>query len=318
MPYFFVCDGGGSKTESLLFDEDANILAVANGDGANALFIDPEQAFCRVYTQIKTTLQEAGLTLEQLHTVALFIPGFHPCQERMRQALPAQVRLRVEGDDRNAFYGALGTHKGIAVLSGTGSFAVGMDAFGNLVSAGGWGPVMGDEGSGYDIGRMCLQKLGHLADERKFGGYLERLVLQAWNQPDILSLRCYVSQLDRSDVARLCPLVMEAARNQDPDACKILDEAADALAKLVKRVTDKLGESPQCVVLIGGVAKAGQVFTERFARSVHAMYPQAVCREPEYSPVQGAALCILQEEAGVDIQNPTVADHILKGAKKAV
>ena len=60
MPYYFVCDGGGSKTESLLFDERGRILASAQGKGANALFLPPEQAGRQVLDQLNAALKAAG------------------------------------------------------------------------------------------------------------------------------------------------------------------------------------------------------------------------------------------------------------------
>ena len=314
MPYYFVCDGGGSKTESLLFNEKGVILAAARGEGANALFLPPEQAGRRVLDQLERTLQKAGLRKEQLDTAALFIPGFKPCEPMLRAALPLTVRLQVTGDELNAFYGALGRPRGIAVLSGTGSFAIGR-AGGGFVTAGGWGPVMGDEGSGYHIGSLCLRRLARLADEGKNGTRLEQLVLQALGQPDVLGLRGRPCRpdFDRAAVAALCPLVAQAAGEGDAAAADILRTAAAELARLAHCVARHLGDETLPVVLIGGVAKAGPVFTGPFRRQVAALLPRAECREPAYTPALGAVLCVLSETAGADIDDPALICNIRKG-----
>lgn len=316
MPYYYVCDGGGSKTESLLFDERGHILASAQGKGANALFLPPEQAGRQVLDQLNAALKAAGLTAGQLHTVALFIPGFRPCEAMVRAALPPQVRLRLEGDDRNAFYGALGGGRGIAVLSGTGSFAIGRGRDGTLTKVGGWGPVMGDEGSGYHIGSLCLHRLGRLADEGRGGSLLEKMVLERFGLTGLLELRHTVSgpAFDRAAVAALCPVVAEAACRGDETARDILETAAAELARLAACVAKKLGETALPVVLIGGASKAGPALTGPFRRQTEALLPGAVCRAPAATPVVGAVLCVLQEDAGADIDDPALLERIRKEA----
>lgn len=316
MPYYFVCDGGGSKTESLLFDERGRILASAQGRGANALFLPPEQAGRRVLDQMRDTLKTAGLSAGQLHTVALFIPGFRPCEAMVRAALPPQVNLRLEGDDRNAFYGALGSGRGIAVLSGTGSFAIGRGRSGAFAKAGGWGPVMGDEGSGYHIGSLCLHWLGRLADEGRPGSVLEKLVLEHFGKADLMELRSEVSGagFDRAAVAELCRVTAEAARRGDGTARMILETAASELARLAACVAKKLDDPALPVVLIGGASKAGPALTVPFCRQVKALLPEADCRPPAATPVLGAVLCVLQENAGLDIDDPALLERIRKEA----
>lgn len=317
MPYYFICDGGGSKTESLLFDERGHILAAARGAGANALFLPVEQAGRRVLDQLAEVLRAAGLTADRLHTVALFIPGFRPCEKMVRAALPPQVRLRLEGDERNAFYGALGDGVGIAVLSGTGSFAVGQDTAGRLVTAGGWGPVMGDEGSGYQIGSLCLHRLGRLEDEGRGGSLLEQMVLEQLGLTDLLALRSAVSRpaFDRAAVAALCPVVAEAARRGDAAAREILETAAGELARLAVCVARKLRDTAMPVVLTGGVARAGPLLQRAFRQQVTAQMPDSVCRAPAVTPALGAVLCVLHEIAGVDLKEPALLERIRKEAE---
>ena len=139
---YLVCDGGGTKTDFLLFDARGTVLASWRGAGTNALFCPVEAASAVVCEGVRRCLQRAGAKPEDLRRVALFIPGF-------RAALPlveAELGVRgiaLQGDAESAFYGALGGTAGIVVLSGTGSFCLGRDRAGTAARAGGGGRCSG-------------------------------------------------------------------------------------------------------------------------------------------------------------------------------
>ncbi len=312
MAYYFVCDGGGSKTECFLFDHRGHILAKSRGAEANALFSTKEKAAEEVIGQLDGALREAGLKKEQLAAVQLFIPGFRECESILRSWLPETVDLRICGDEPNAFYGALGAPEGIAILSGTGSFATGKTKNGPLLSVGGWGPVMGDQGSGYHIGKLCLEKIAQLADSGRENTILVEKVLQYLGASSVLSLRRWSCgpECTRKKIASLCPVVAEAARQADPDAQQILRTAAEALAELALCLAQKLNRTDLPVVLIGGVSQMGDIFTDPFTEAVHRRLPAAECRKAIYSPAQGAVLCVLHQIAGADISDPEILKNI--------
>ena len=309
-----MCDGGGSKTEFLLFDKAGHVLAFARGEGANANFLPPEKAAANVCGGIQACLQNAGLTVGQLSGVWLFIPGFKSCLQTVREFLGG-VTVQLTGDEKNAFYAALGAPVGIAVLAGTGSFATGHGRSGRRAVAGGWGPLFSDEGSGYHIGALCLAKLAWLHDRQLHGTRLEQLVLAALDAPDVLSLRrlAYEPGFDRKKVAGLCQIVAQAAREGDPHAHEILDTAAMALANLAGTVADTLEETDLPVALTGGVARMGELFEEKFRAALAVRLPCCRWQRACCEPVVGGALCLLSETAGVSLADGTVSQNLLKG-----
>lgn len=314
MRAYLVCDGGGSKTEFLLFWEDGRVLAHTRGPGANALFLPQEKAAQAVCRGIGACLEKGGLTAGELAGTGLFIPGFGPCLEQVRRFL-GHDRVQLAGDEKNAFYAALGGPAGIAVLSGTGSFATGRGRGGKEATAGGWGPLFSDEGSGYHIGAMCLNRLAWLHDRGLEGTLLEKLALEALGAPDVLSLRrlAYQPGFDRSAVAALCPAVAAAARGGDERAGQILDTAAAALAGLAKTVADTLGETALPVALTGGVARMGDLMEDRFRAALAGALPACRWQRARYAPVVGAALCVLAETAGVDLCAADLGESLTKG-----
>lgn len=310
---YLVCDGGGTKTDFLLFEKTGRVLGRARGTGANANFVSPDEAARTVCAGVMECLAQAGAALEQVRELVLFIPGFGPAMPRLG-ALLGRGDVRQLGDEKNAFYAALGAPCGIAVLSGTGSFATGRDKAGHRATAGGWGPLFSDEGSGYHIGVLCLSRLALLHDTHVTGTLLEKNVLEMLGLPDVLSIRnaAYRPDFTRSRVAQLSRAVEQSARAGDENACAVLDEAAAALVRLAATVAGQLDADGLPVALTGGVARMGELFTGRFALALARTLPQCRYQAAKYSPVVGAALCVLSEDAGVDITLPGVAQNLMK------
>ena len=138
---YLVCDGGGTKTEYLLFDPSGRVHGRSRTGGTNAIFVNPEAAAEAVCGGISACLSQAEAGESDMEGICLFIPGFGKSVDEVRKRFP-HTALTVRGDEYNAYYGALGGPGGIAVLSGTGSFAVGRDAGGALDQGRGLGATI--------------------------------------------------------------------------------------------------------------------------------------------------------------------------------
>lgn len=310
---YFVCDGGGTKTDFLLFDRNGTVHSQARGSGTNANFVTPDEAAAIVQTGMEECLTKARRDLAEVEVIVLFIPGFRSALDAVKRHFNRDDIILL-GDEKSAFYAALGAPYGITVLSGTGSFAIGQDRSGRMVKAGGWGPLFSDEGSGYHIGVLCLSRLAWLCDTNTTGTILEKIALEHMGLPDIATIRtaAYRPDFDRKRVASLCYAVEQAARLGDENACSILDEAAESLAKLVAIVAGQMDARELPVALTGGVANMGPLFTERVQKALRRKVPQCTFQTARYRPVVGAALCTLCEFAGVDISDPKIGENLAK------
>ncbi len=291
---YLVCDGGGTKTEYLLFDTLGHVGGYAKGAGTNAIFMDPECAAAAVRAGIQSCLAQAGLS--EPEGICLFIPGFQSALGRLRSAYPG-LDIRLFGDEYNAFYGAVGGPQGIAVLSGTGSFAVGRDFQGHWYTAGGWGPLFGDKGSGYHMGCLCLEKAAKLYDRGIDGTLLQQCTMEQLRIHTIPELRetVYRPDFTREKVAALSRVAAEAGAKGDPEALEILDTAAEALAELAATVAERMGTSCQRVSLTGGTSRMGPILTERFRKAAETRLPECSCLPPATEPIAGAALYVMYE-----------------------
>jgi N-acetylglucosamine kinase-like BadF-type ATPase len=156
---------------------------------------------------------------------------------------------------------------GLAVVAGTGSIAYGRTADGRTARAGGWGYLLGDEGSGYALVLAGLQAVARAADGRGPAtalteAFLTRLGLA---RPQELVATIYRGGWDRPALAALAPLVLDAARANDAVAGQLVRQAAEELAETAAVVARQLGleQQPLPVGLAGGVLLASDAYRQR-------------------------------------------------------
>jgi N-acetylglucosamine kinase-like BadF-type ATPase len=144
---------------------------------------------------------------------------------------------------------------GVALISGTGSNCLGRSRDGRTARVGGWGTLLGDEGSGYQLGLQALRVAAQTFDGRTDAPALLEAALRQWSLPDIPGLMRFVHAPATSpaDIATLAPVVLELARSGDGPARAILDQAADDLARHFRTTVRRLGLEKPPLALGGGL-----------------------------------------------------------------
>jgi N-acetylglucosamine kinase-like BadF-type ATPase len=186
--------------------------------------------------------------------------------EEVRRVLPETEKIRTVPDYVGNWAAATRGEPGIVVISGGGAVAYGRTALGDSLRVGGWGHLLGDEGSGYWIGLEAIK-----AALRSWAGIipktaLETRVMEALGAEDDRQVlgRVYSGSFSEAEIAGLVLLVASLARN-DELSDRILDEAAYHLASMAEAVQKSLGELP--IYLSGGVFGAATM-PERFERAL--------------------------------------------------
>jgi len=307
MSDYIICDAGGTKALFILFSGQGVPKAVFRSSGANALFLDQEASVRAVETGIRECLRQGKVGLGEVNAIVLFIPGFSDCLPMLKKSLPFDA-LFIQSDHVNASYGALGDGVGITILSGTGSFATGKDRKGKHATVGGWGPLIGDYGSGYHIGLQALARLAQQADEGKTGSVLESLVLSHLNLVSVGQFRrsLYRPMISRAEIARLSFAVSEAAAKSDPLAVDIIRTAASHLADLAVLVATRIDSDGFNVTLTGGIANMGDLIVAPLKQEIATRLPQCTYLSSKYPPAIGAVLYVLDMMEKVDIGSPSV------------
>lgn len=260
-----------------------------DGPGTNARILGTEGTADVLATLVR---ESAGLQTGRL-VVAAGVAGAGRLADRDALRLAVAARLACpEGDIEivadadlalDAAFGPGGA--GLVVIAGTGSIAYARDADGILHRAGGWGRLLGDEGSGYHLG---LQGLRAVADALDGGPRtsLRSLAATAWDAPDAATLLAEVYDRGRAP-ASFAPLVLEAAWSGDVVARQLVREGARALALRAAWAVLQAGRVPTRLALVGGLTEHEGYRTELLGAIAEELPGWSVVRA-EITPVEAA------------------------------
>ena len=289
MDFIAGIDGGGTKTQVCCRDLQGNEISTKWFGPFNMNSIGPEK-FRQLMQDITAYLNELG----SCRAVCMGSAGISNTQmvdivsETMAQAGISNWKL--VGDQMIALHGALDGQPGISLIAGTGSICFGRGADGTQARSGGWGHLIGDEGSGYALGRDAVQAVARAWDgcgpETLLTGLLaERFGLDT--QPGIIS---YVYGADKSRLAALSRLVEEAAARKDPVALEIIRSNARQLAGLVAAVGRRLGLEAPKVAMLGGMLENDTLLRAEFVRTMAEQNPHYTCIAPIHNACTGAVM----------------------------
>jgi glucosamine kinase len=292
-------DVGGTKT-AVAVSIDGKIAGRAEGPGAA---VRPGRALASASTIIEVVrgaLSDAGRLTGDVLVVGAAGAGRAPEREELRTAIRNENiagYVTVTTDIEIALAAAFEEGPGIVVSAGTGSVAVGRDQTGKRHRIGGYGWQMGDEGSGYAIGRASLGAVSRAADGRSPPTALSRRLLQATRSADLDALVRWAAGASPSEVAALAPHILEVAAEGDPLAQGIADYAARELSQLAICLLPKMDLTPPVrVAITGGLLSPDQPLR----RALLAKLREESALKPTEAPVdavKGALLLAAAVEA---------------------
>jgi N-acetylglucosamine kinase-like BadF-type ATPase len=283
-------DVGGTKTAAGVSD-GADILTRAEGPGAA---LRPGRALASAATVaevVRQALSKLGRLSGDVLLVGAAGAGREPEREELRKALRAEnvaERVVVTTDLEIALAAAFAEGPGIIVSAGTGSVAAGRDRNGRQHRIGGYGWQMGDEGSGYAIGRAALGAVSRAADGRSPRTALTERVLASTRSENFDALIRWAAGASPAEVAALAPPVLETAAKGDVLAQGIADYAARELSQLAICLLPIMEVDPPIgVAVTGGLLGADTLLRRRvLARLTEEAGLQPI--ETQVDPVLGA------------------------------
>lgn len=252
-------DGGGTRTTLALADADGRELARRVGPAGLVDPRDPAATAAMLAGLVRDALAEAGIPAKPAALVA-GLAGVGNERERLQveQALAAAdvaARVAIVTDGAIALDGALGGKAGILVVAGTGSVAYARAEDGRVERCGGWGMVVGDEGSAFSIGRNGLAAALRAADGRGPETRLLQRFICLLGLEDERGIPPWAGRAEKAEVAALAVHVVTAAEEGDAVALQLLEREARELAchavALARRLEPWSGPVP--VAFHGGV-----------------------------------------------------------------
>jgi N-acetylglucosamine kinase-like BadF-type ATPase len=256
-------DAGGTRTR----------IARADLDGRVLVRTAPSVPVRDLGAWLRRIWRRAGWTRRPPRALVVASRGVWSAGERAglaRAVAGLAARVAVISDAEAALRGALGDRPGLLVLAGTGSIVVGRSARGRLARSGGLGPLLGDEGSGFWLGREWLRRTAARDDARR--------ALRLVRRPDAVAR-----------IAALAPGVLRRARAGDARARAITRAGAAHLAAQAADVARRLGLAPPITVSWAGSVMNDARYRAAIARALGQAGVRARWRPPDQAPIVAAA-----------------------------
>jgi len=301
--YVVGVDGGASKTVALIGTESGKVLGRGESGPSNYHNVGAAAASRAIKKAVIEAQKQTGLREVRPETAVVALAAVDSEIDRavalrfVRRTKIARTSYVVH-DSVAALYAATQGKPGIIVISGTGCVAAGVNEAGEYARAGGWGYLIDDEGSAFDIGRKALTRAFRMLDGRARPTNLISILkrnFQVKMLEDALSL-IYANGVSVEEVARLASLVSRAA-SRDKVCKEILNNAGITLAELACAVARRLCMTDDSfkVATVGGSFKSGRHLLKPFTARIKSECPRARVIRLKVEPARGAFLLAASE-----------------------
>jgi len=297
-------DGGATKTLAAVLDLQSRALYLGQGGPSNEDAVGTRAAVQALLQAADEATGKAGIAGEQLDAAVIALAGTDTAAVAQHLHAQRTEEWIVVNDVVAAWATATGAQPGIGVISGTGSNVLGVGADGRAWRAGGWGHLLGDEGSGYWLG---IESIKAALRDREGSGpatALSEAAVEFFEVADVqaLAVRVYSKPLSKSEIAAFATETGRLAEQGDAVARECYERGARLLAEQIAAVIRQTGLTTGSaggarafpVGLIGSAFKAGAVFVEPLTRAVHELAPPARVSVVEMAPVGGSLLLALR------------------------
>jgi len=296
---FVGVDGGGTHARAVVVDDNGRELARFTGPAGIVNPRDPRAAAGVVRDVALAAMQAAGV---QPPAAALCcgLAGAGRTEQSMAvhdglvQSGVAE-KVMVVGDAEAAMADAFADGPGVLLIAGTGSIAWARNAAGDVVRVGGWGQLLGDEGSGYAIGLSALRAIARASDGRTGPTALSEIIVRACGVSTPSDLIAWAAAADKGAIGALAPLVMAC---DDDIASGIIDRAVGHLLHHVDTAGQTARIDQPVIALSGGIIAPGGPLHDRLVAALHRTQPYSTILDRNIDPAWGAARMALEVVRG--------------------
>jgi N-acetylglucosamine kinase-like BadF-type ATPase len=308
MSYVIGIDGGGTKTTCLFLEADRDTLPstpkIVTGGGTNPHVIGFEETGVRLVSLLIAGMERYSISPSEVVSIGCCLAGIGRSEDEAEMArvlknfflklnFSENYNLFIGSDSLAALKGALPpeSDEGLLIIAGTGSNAIGIDQHRKIHCCGGWGHLLGDEGSGYYLSLKALSSVAKEADGRGPETLISPILLKKLQleEPQELIRYIYKRRLEKHEIARLAQCVIEASDQKDEVAIRILKEAAEELVLHIESLFQKNFNETTPVTASGSIFTHSRVVKQHFIEGIQRK-GLGMFVEPYGSPEYGAAL----------------------------
>lgn len=294
MKYYIGIDGGGTKTRSVLANENLKVIKSSDGLASNPLTVGFEISAERLFTLIKRVAGNkkieccviglAGAGRKE-HADLLY-KSIKSVSTRKKFKLPP---LKILTDIEITLEGAFNGLPGALLIAGTGSILFAKDNNNNLFRVGGYGRLIGDEGSGYSIGRKALSSISRSFDGRKSATGLSNYFSKRFKVTGINSLISLVNS-KRFNIADLAKLIITLAAKKDKECIRILNEEIKELIQHIKALSKRKISDQINLSLQGNLLATSNYYSRKLQLEIRKQFPEIKIVKAKQTPELGAVL----------------------------
>ncbi len=296
-------DSGGTKTKSIIVNSELKLLGIGIGGAGNYQSIGIDKAKNNIGESIEKALSEAGIKSDDLDVGGFGIAGldtekdYNKIWEFLDEMKIVEDKYLVN-DVVISHYGCLRGKPGVTIVAGTGSISYGVNKEGEETRVGGWGWLIGDEGSGFYLARRGLQEATRAYDGRSEETILEKLAINHFDLSEFEDLfqKVYEEFNQPADISSFAEKVIEGASKGDETSIEIVEDACEELFLYAKTIKQKLGlKDPLNLGLMGGLFSSDLV-VNKIKNRIKRDYPNAKIMKPVDNPVVGAVALALEKK----------------------
>jgi N-acetylglucosamine kinase-like BadF-type ATPase len=316
-------DGGATKTLAAVLDLESHELHLGHAGPSNEDAVGAKAAVGALLEAAEEAIERASIARDALAAAVLAVAGTDTdaiAQHVRRARTDAWI---VVNDVVGAWATATGAGPGVAAISGTGSNVFGIGGVGadtRAWRAGGWGHLLGDEGSGYWLGAQSIKAALRDRDASGPETALSEAAVEFFDAPSVeaLAARVYSKPLTKGEIAAFATETAKIAERGDAVARELYARASRELGEQIAAVIRQTGLAGSFPVgLIGSAFKAGAVFVEPLALAVHEHAPDARVSVVEMAPVGGSLLLAARACGRGDALDPAELARLIDEALSA-
>ncbi len=296
MSFFLALDSGGTKTDYVLADETRELARVRTGS-IKRMRVDAATASHNLETALAELTAQTGISMAAVTRTCVGTAGetISLVTDWLRESITSRVGggLLILGDVEIALEAAFPGGAGVLVMAGTGSNVAGRTSDGVMIRAGGYGPVLADQGSGHRIGLESLRAI-FLARDEEQPTLLSQAVLDFWqlSPPDLLL--AYANSTPAPDFSTLTGVVVQCAERGDARALSVLQQQGEELAYLVRlvirrmRIASKKPTWTPSIAFTGSILENVPFVRNALIAAVQGEFPDVNTPDQAIDPILGA------------------------------
>lgn len=288
-------DGGGTKTEMVLCDEYGHVLNHVVGGPSSPTSQSVDRAIANIRDTLETLLKDFGGLHGKIDSLFAGISGGSVgnnsamLKKEFEQMLPCCTVMNNGSDAVNALRSVVANGDALIAIAGTGS-SVFANVGGEMHQVGGWGYLLGDEGSGFDLGQRALKSALRAIDGRGETTLLMQRCEEVLGETVAKAIpRLYAG--GRMEIAAFARILLETAQQGDAVAQTQLDEAVRNLAETIIAAGRHIHSKPMRVAVAGSIWK-NTLYYSKMQNELGENY--LLCRT-DLPPVYGSYVVAVQQ-----------------------